>query len=110
MTKPLLSVAWITRLHEFKRLIVGFSGGLDSTVLVHALASVPSLCQRLLAVHINHGISPNAMEWQQHCERIAAALSVSFMAQSVDFNRSANVEEGARTARYAVFSSLVRAE
>lgn len=107
MTNPLLPAEWIARFQGFKRLIVGFSGGLDSTVLVHALASVSSLSPRLLAVHINHGISPNAMKWQQHCERIAAVLKVPFMAQSVQFNRSANIEEGARTARYAVFSSLL---
>ncbi|KTD60748.1 tRNA lysidine(34) synthetase TilS [Legionella shakespearei] len=98
---------WVSRLGNFNQLIVGFSGGLDSTVLLHALASHPSLHSKLLAVHINHGISPNADFWQQHCQELANHLSVPFIAQKVEFNRSANIEEEARRARYAFFSSLL---
>ncbi|HVK98990.1 MAG TPA: ATP-binding protein, partial [Dongiaceae bacterium] len=51
------------------RLVVGFSGGLDSTVLLHL---VWRWQQRhpdadLLALHINHQLHPLASQWQQHC-------------------------------------------
>lgn len=110
MTKPLLSAEWIARCAQFEQLIVGFSGGLDSTVLLHALAANSALHSKLLAVHIHHGISPNAMSWQMHCQHFCAAAGINFVAHSVEFNRSANVEEGAREARYAFFSSLVTAK
>ncbi|MFJ1267171.1 tRNA lysidine(34) synthetase TilS [Legionella lytica] len=104
----LLNADWLSYFNRFDKLIVGFSGGLDSTVLLHALASHSSLHSKLLAVHINHGISPNALAWQQHCERFCRHLGIHFITKAVQFDRSANIEEGARLARYAVFSSLLR--
>jgi tRNA(Ile)-lysidine synthase len=110
VTNILLSNDWISRLASFKQLIVGFSGGLDSTVLLHALTSIPALHHRVQAVHINHGISPNALSWQKHCEQVCTKFNVSFIAEAVEFNRLVNIEEGARDARYAVFSCLLKAE
>lgn len=103
----LLNSDWFTRLNQFEKLVIGFSGGLDSTVLLHALASHPSLHAKLLAVHINHGISSNALSWQQHCEQFCQNLGVNFISEAVQFDRDANIEEGARVARYAVFSALL---
>lgn len=107
VTKPLLDSEWISRLKQYKRLIVGFSGGLDSTVLLHALLSQPSLVKKIVAVHINHGISSNAEYWQRHCESFCINFNINFKSETVEFDRSANIEEGARIARYEVFSSLV---
>lgn len=107
MTKPLLNAQWISRLEGFKQLTVGFSGGLDSTVLLHLLSSQPSLRANLFAIHINHGISPNALLWQQHCENFCLSSGIKFLARSVEFNRSANVEEEARIARYKVFNTML---
>jgi tRNA(Ile)-lysidine synthase len=103
----LLNSDWFTRLNQFEKLVIGFSGGLDSTVLLHALASHPSLHAKLLVVHINHGISSNALSWQQHCEQFCQNLRVNFISEAVQFDRDANIEEGARVARYAVFSALL---
>lgn len=107
MTKPLFNSRWVSHLEQYKKLIVGFSGGLDSTVLLHTLYSQFSLRSKLLAVHINHGISPNALIWQSHCEAFCAHFGILFKSESVEFDRSANIEEGARNARYAVFNSLL---
>lgn len=101
---------WLLRLSQFNRLIVGFSGGLDSTVLLHVVASLPPLREKLVAVHVNHGIHTNAFLWQEHCKQFCHDLNVCFMAQSVQFDRSANIEEGARIARYSVFSHLMSVE
>lgn len=109
MINSLLSNAWLNRLAGFNRIIVGFSGGLDSTVLLHILSAHPSLHSRIIAVHVNHGISEHAVFWQNHCEQFCHALDVFFIAKAVEFDRSANIEEGARNARYAVFSSVLSA-
>jgi tRNA(Ile)-lysidine synthase len=103
----LLSEEWINRLQGFKQLIVGFSGGLDSTVLLHLLASYPSLHPRILAVHVNHGISANALDWQNHCALVCLNLNISLITEKIDFDRSSNIEEEARNARFAVFSKVV---
>jgi len=107
VTKQLLNAKWLSCLSHFNKLIVGFSGGLDSTVLLHALASCPSLCSKLVAVHVNHGISAHAPKWQAHCQQFCQNSGIDFITQAVQFNRLANIEEGARIARYAVFSSLM---
>lgn len=103
----LLNADWLSHFNHFDKLVVGFSGGLDSTVLLHALAAHSSLHPKLLAVHINHGISPNALAWQQHCEQFCRHLGIHFISEAVQFDRSANIEERARLARYAVFSALL---
>lgn len=86
-----------------QRLWVGFSGGLDSCVLLHALASL-KLPVSLCALHINHQLSPNAQDWQQHCAAVAAELGVNFFAERVTVERTGRgLEEAARAARYAAF-------
>lgn len=56
---------------------VAFSGGLDSTALLLALAELrPQLPMQLRAVHVNHGAHPGAAHWAQHCERLCASLEV----------------------------------
>ncbi len=107
MTKPFLNPQWISRLKDFSRLIVGFSGGLDSTVLLHVLASQPSLHNKLVAMHVNHGISVNAFSWEKHCADFCQNNGINYISRSVEFDRSANIEEGARNARYGVFSSFL---
>ncbi len=98
-------INWIEQFSQFKRLIVGFSGGLDSTVLLHNLAQQPALHGRLLAMHINHGISVNAENWQYQCQHFCEELSIPFLVKKVEFGRQANLEEEARKARYQAFSA-----
>jgi tRNA(Ile)-lysidine synthase len=98
---------WSLNFSQFDRLIVGFSGGLDSTVLLHALAAHPKLYSKLMAVHINHGISPNAWLWQNHCEQWCQHQGIPIHTEVVQFDRSANIEERARQVRYEFFSSLI---
>ena len=54
----------LARIPADASICVGFSGGLDSTVLLHALAQVSaSSGQRITALHVHHGLSPNADAW-----------------------------------------------
>lgn len=106
-TNSLLSPEWIARLQECDQVLVGLSGGLDSTVLLHQLASYSQLKSRLLAVHINHGISSNSLSWQKHCEQFCHHLKIPFCAEHVEFPQNANIEEEARKARFAAFSRLL---
>lgn len=90
---------------------IAFSGGLDSTVLLHLLAhlvkteSLPPLC----AVHIHHGLQAAADAWPQHCQSICDALGVPLLIERVKVQPGASLERAARDARYAVFSSLTQA-
>ncbi len=57
---------------------VGFSGGLDSTVLLHLLLS-KNLPITISAIHINHQISPNADSWQKHCEEFCQLRGIQLI-------------------------------
>lgn len=107
MIKLFLSSKWLAYFDSLTKIIVGFSGGLDSTVLLHLLASESSLKSKIVAVHIHHGISVHADSWQIHCQEFCQALGVGFITEAVHFDRCANIEEGARNARYTLFSSLL---
>jgi tRNA(Ile)-lysidine synthase len=86
---------------------VGFSGGLDSTVLLHALAQL-NLSVHLRALHINHQISPNADHWQTQCADFCARYAIPFHTEKVRVeNVGKGIEDAARAARYAVFEKNI---
>lgn len=95
------------------RVVVGFSGGLDSTVLLHLLVSLRArsvLSGELVAVHVHHGLQPDSDAWLEHCRQQAQGLGVSFSAHKVrvDTARGVSVEAAAREARYALFETLLQ--
>jgi tRNA(Ile)-lysidine synthase len=101
----ILDKAWLERLSCYDQLLVGFSGGLDSTVLLHLLISEPDCKKKLVALHIHHGVSTNADNWQQHCADVCGGLGVRFKTHELSFDGLSNFEERARVARYLVFSN-----
>jgi tRNA(Ile)-lysidine synthase len=103
----ILDVACCARLAQCRRLWVGFSGGLDSTVLLHALISEPILRPKLHVVHVHHGLSPFADAWQRHVEALCASHHVACITERVTLNTTSNLEEAAREARLAVFNACV---
>lgn len=80
---------------------IAFSGGLDSSVLLDAAVRVLG-ASRCVALHVHHGLSPNADRWLAHCEAAAHALGVRFEAQHVRIARDGgeSIEAAAREARY----------
>jgi len=86
---------------------VGLSGGIDSIVLLDVLRDLaPRLGLRLDALHINHGLSPNADHWEHFCRRHCGRRRISFQAVRVEVaGEGVNVEEEARRARYRGFAS-----
>lgn len=55
---------------EAGRIAVAWSGGRDSTALLHAtLLAAEPLSVEVLALHVHHGLSPNADAWVAHCEQ-----------------------------------------
>ncbi len=99
----------VASLTKYQTLLVGFSGGLDSTVLLHTLIQSPELRAKTIAVHIHHNLSSNADFWQAHCQRICEDWGVSFRAFHVQIG-SSNIEQEARLKRYQIFSELLTAE
>lgn len=86
-------------------LCVAFSGGMDSTVLLHALARLAQQYHlpELRAIYIHHGLQEAAQTWPAHCQSICAQLQIPLVVLEVDVAASASVEQAARVARYAAF-------
>lgn len=92
---------------EPRRCCVGFSGGLDSTVLLHWLSTQQAkLGFELSAIHVHHGLSPNADAWAEHAQRFAQSLGITCQVARVSLSNLAGqgIEGGARKARYAAFA------
>lgn len=80
---------------------VGLSGGLDSVVLLHCLASL-DCSPRLIAIHVHHGLSSQAGAWADFCADYCARLAVPLRVVPVDVARDSGlgIEAAARAARY----------
>ncbi len=93
-----------------KRVWIAYSGGIDSHVLLHLLAT-SDRCElkKLHAIHINHGLHPDSNTWTQHCSEIATGLQVAFTNINVvvDNIASLGMEAAARQARYQAIQSAV---
>ena len=87
------------------RLCVGLSGGCDSVVLLHLLAKGRFAAQ-LSAIHVHHGLSPNADTWRAHCVAYCREMGVPLGVSHVDVDRAGRegLEAAARRARYAAFA------
>lgn len=91
-------------------LLVGFSGGLDSTVLLHQLYRLrQNQPFSLRAIYVHHGLSTHADEWLEHCRRLCEAWEIPFISRRVQLCNGKNgVEAEARQRRYQVFREELR--
>ncbi|CAD6539867.1 tRNA(Ile)-lysidine synthase [Paraburkholderia hiiakae] len=92
------------------RIAIAYSGGLDSSVLLDAAVRAAGAA-RVVALHVHHGLSPNADAWLGHCEATARAYGVTFDARRVELARddAAGVEAAARDARYRALDAMCAA-
>lgn len=94
-------------------LCVALSGGLDSTVLVTALARLRDErgLPPLRAVHVNHGLHADAGDWADACTRLGATLGVPCeqIAVNARHEPGESPEAAARAARYAALAGRLRA-
>ena len=96
-------------LPRHSHILIGLSGGLDSVVLLHLLHTLaPRLDCRLSALHVHHGISPNADAWAHFCVELCAQLHIPLHIEHVDIAPLRNehgVEAAARKLRHAAFTN-----
>lgn len=91
------------------KIFIAYSGGLDSHVLLHLLVQVHKVQPKieLVALHINHNLSPNAKQWANHCKKVCRDFGVDFIMKNVNARiaiKDHSPEEIARKLRYESFA------
>ncbi|WP_233196532.1 tRNA lysidine(34) synthetase TilS, partial [Chromobacterium sinusclupearum] len=86
---------------------LGLSGGLDSVALLSLLCAAREHRSELVlsAVHVHHGLSPNADAWAAHCQALCDSLGVPLRIERVQVSAGGgeSLEAAAREARYAAY-------
>ncbi|HUD41739.1 MAG TPA: tRNA lysidine(34) synthetase TilS [Dokdonella sp.] len=87
---------------------MAYSGGLDSSTLLHALAGMEAARARgLSALHVDHGLQADSRAWSEHCQRFARSLDVSIRRITIEVGPGAGPEGAARRARYGAIETVL---
>lgn len=91
-------------------IFIGYSGGIDSHVLLHLCASIPTIKAKITAVYVHHGLQAEADAWAVHCQQQVQRLDIKFKQLRVNASPKSgqSPEEAARNARYAALQSLMQ--
>ena len=101
-------IPWKQAIADAPQILVGLSGGIDSVLLLELLSQQID-SKRIQAVHINHGLSDNADQWQQFTQNYCRQLGVEFYAEKIQLVVTGEgIEAAAREARYAVFEKRLK--
>ena len=92
------------------QIIVGFSGGADSTLLLHKtfnFLTESNYDNKLLALHINHQAQPESHAWEEHCQKFCQDRKIHLQTEKVEITiKGEGFEAAARSARLEVFNSF----
>ena len=98
------------RLDSSKTLWIAYSGGADSTVLLHAAKSAAAISgHKLKAIHVNHQIHSDSQLWSDFCAQQCELISVPLknITINVDSIAELGIEGAARHARYRAFEQCL---
>lgn len=113
MLNPQSVLADIVRRATGKKIWLAYSGGIDSHVLLHLLAtSNAAELAGFHVVHIDHGLQSESKKWAEHCASVCADLQVNYQCLTVNVTAIADLglEAAARKARYDAIATLVSPE
>ncbi len=100
--------------HNNTTWIIGYSGGIDSTVLLYFCKQYieqSSLDIQLKALHVDHQLSPLHRDWVEHCKTFCHEIGVELLLETVSVASSGKgVEDAARRARYQAFEKYLNKE
>ncbi|MDD5320988.1 MAG: tRNA lysidine(34) synthetase TilS [Methylococcales bacterium] len=99
----------LSQCKTFRHIYIGYSGGVDSHVLLHLCAAITTLRDKITAVYVHHGLQADAESWAIHCDKTAQSLGVDFKLLRVNAVaiQGESPEEAARNTRYSALKSLM---
>ncbi|PXW90843.1 tRNA(Ile)-lysidine synthase [Nitrosomonas sp. Nm84] len=99
----------LAHIKQGSHLTIALSGGIDSIVLLHVLVTLSKQMQfTLSAVHVNHGISRNAVLWSRFCCDLCNAYGISIHVAYIHISKESGIslEAVARDERYRIFNHV----
>ena len=92
-----------------KNMFIAYSGGPDSTALLHLLSTVDlNKKAKVQAIHINHNLSKYSDSWERHCIEQCSKLNINLITESVEIKSDGDgIEAASRKARYKIFENLL---
>ena len=110
LSEALFSV--LKSIPDNSRLVIGYSGGVDSHVLLKAVADLHYSFTKLelVAMHINHGLSQHAKRWEAHCQQVCDVFGITLYIKRVKLNvkKGESLEAVARDSRYNEFAKFIK--
>src|SRR3990167_5579775 len=87
---------------EIIKMLIAFSGGLDSTVLLWVFSQLRNQLPPLRAIHVHHGLHPQAEDWAHHCRRVCKELNIPLIIEKENVKKlkGDSVEAVARKKRH----------
>jgi tRNA(Ile)-lysidine synthase len=96
---------------EKSEFVVGLSGGVDSITLLHLFLQLRQHTGiNFSAVHVNHGLSANGKQWQQHMQQLCDEQNVQLIVKQVTIKQQSrtSLEQQARDARYQAIADIAK--
>lgn len=110
MLNPQVVIDDIVSLAKGRKIWLAYSGGVDSHVLLHILATsnIAGLAN-LNVIYVDHGLQAESKKWAQHCATVCKSLNIKFQCVAVNVTdiEGSGLEAAARKARYEGIASLV---
>jgi len=94
-----------------QQIIVGFSGGIDSTALLHLCFELfeQKKISNLSAVHVNHNLSVHSDVWAKHCQVLCKDLKIPLKTFSVNIDKNkSSLESQSRQQRFNCYKQILK--
>ena len=97
--------------NENYEILVAYSGGIDSTVLLYLadkLAKQEKI--NISAIHVNHNINVDSKKWENHCKNFCKNIDIPLIIKNIniELNSKESIEESARNKRYTAIYSIMK--
>ncbi len=101
----------LNKFKDSRKIIIAYSGGIDSSVLLHLIFSIKDdLKQSLEVIHINHGLHEKSDNWEIFCKAQCKKFNISFKAININElpPKNESIESWARNKRYFLITKEMK--